>query len=116
MKAVAVITRTKDRPLTLRRALDSVRGQTFADFDWIVVDDGGPPEPVEEVVRQAQAAGLSASALHNPASVGLVPAANQGMRAAQGAALELQDQSAAADSACSTCHRNGWSVKAARAS
>jgi glycosyltransferase involved in cell wall biosynthesis len=38
---VAIITRTKDRPLTLRRALQSVANQNFdGSIIWVVCDDG----------------------------------------------------------------------------
>ncbi|WP_363323715.1 glycosyltransferase, partial [Accumulibacter sp.] len=43
---VAVITRTKDRPLLLQRALESVSGQSLTDIQWVIVNDGGEPAPV----------------------------------------------------------------------
>ena len=41
MKKVAVITRTRNRALLLRRAARSVERQTFRAFSWVVVNDGG---------------------------------------------------------------------------
>ena len=41
MTKVAVITRTKDRPIFLKRALLSVSSQTFSDYIHVVVNDGG---------------------------------------------------------------------------
>lgn len=38
---VAIITRTKDRPNFLRRALRSVEAQTFKDYTHVIVNDGG---------------------------------------------------------------------------
>jgi GT2 family glycosyltransferase len=39
---VSVIVRTKDRPGLLAEALASLRAQTFADFETLVVNSGGP--------------------------------------------------------------------------
>lgn len=43
-KKVAIITRTKDRPLLLRRAIASVANQTYKNYVHIIVNDGGPLE------------------------------------------------------------------------
>ena len=40
---VAIITRTKDRPLLLRRAIESVLRQTFSNWTHIMINDGGHP-------------------------------------------------------------------------
>jgi len=37
-----VLLRTKDRPGLLAEALDSLRAQTFSDFETVLVNDGGP--------------------------------------------------------------------------
>jgi GT2 family glycosyltransferase len=39
---VSVLLRTKDRPGFLAEALDSLRAQTFSDFETVLVNDGGP--------------------------------------------------------------------------
>jgi glycosyltransferase involved in cell wall biosynthesis len=79
MKTVAVITRTKNRPLMLPRAARSVALQKFRDFEWVVINDAGKREPVDEVVRQSKEAGLEARATHRDASKGMEAAANQGV-------------------------------------
>ena len=38
---VAIITRTKDRPFLLPRAIDSVLKQTQGDWIHVIVNDGG---------------------------------------------------------------------------
>ena len=49
--AVAVITRTMDRPMLLRRALLSVHDQTFRDYVQVVVCDGGDIAFVRDAIR-----------------------------------------------------------------
>ncbi len=48
---VAVIMRTKDRPLLLERAVRSVVEQTFGDWLLVIVNDGGDPASVRLVVE-----------------------------------------------------------------
>jgi len=43
-KKVAIITRTKDRPLLLKRAIASVASQTYKNYVHIIVNDGGSLE------------------------------------------------------------------------
>lgn len=49
--AVAVITRTLDRPTFLRRALQSVSSQTFTDYLHVIVNDGGDLGIAEQAIR-----------------------------------------------------------------
>jgi GT2 family glycosyltransferase len=77
---VAVITRTKDRPLLLRRAVRSVLDQTFRDWLLVIVNDGGSPESVEMVVDEmADELNGRALVLHHPISLGMQTAANAGL-------------------------------------
>ncbi|MEZ0167566.1 glycosyltransferase family 2 protein [Microvirga sp. TS319] len=55
--AVAVITRTLDRPMFLRRAIESVHSQTFKDFVHVVVNDGGDPELAKSVIAEMTGTG-----------------------------------------------------------
>lgn len=50
---VAVITRTMDRPMFLRRALLSVHNQTFRDYVHVVVSDGGDLDFVRKAIEDA---------------------------------------------------------------
>jgi O-antigen biosynthesis protein len=54
--SVAVIMRTQDRPLLLARALADVCAQTFADWQLVVLNDGGDAATVDEVIRTREAA------------------------------------------------------------
>jgi glycosyltransferase involved in cell wall biosynthesis len=58
MHRIAVITRTKDRPLLLSRCLDSLARQTYKDFLWVVVNDNGAIDKVEAVVTKAREIGI----------------------------------------------------------
>ena len=47
---VAVITRTKDRPILLRRAIESVLRQSFGEWVHVIINDGGNPSTVDFLV------------------------------------------------------------------
>ncbi len=49
---VAIITRTKDRPIFLVRALQSVSAQTYDDYVHVIVNDGGDKSEVENIVTK----------------------------------------------------------------
>jgi glycosyltransferase involved in cell wall biosynthesis len=48
---VAIVTRTKNRPHMLTRALDSILGQVFSDYMLIIVNDSAEREPVEQLIE-----------------------------------------------------------------
>lgn len=54
MARTAIITRTKDRPVFLRRALKSVANQTHTDYIHIVVNDGGSKQTVDDMVSELE--------------------------------------------------------------
>ena len=89
---VAVVMRTKDRPVLLRRALDDVLAQTFADWRLVVVNDGGAPGPVDELlVRREDAFAGRVTVLHHRRSVGMEAATNRGLRAAESEFVAVHD-------------------------
>jgi len=89
--AVAVITRTKNRPLMLARALASVSAQTFSDLAWVLVNDGGEAGPVEAIADQARKRGISVAVLHHPQSLGMEAASNAGIRASDSEFIVIHD-------------------------
>ncbi|MFE5409126.1 glycosyltransferase family 2 protein [Microbacterium sp. NPDC056569] len=89
---VAVVVRTKDRPRMLRRALASITAQTFPSWEAVIVNDGGDPATVDEVVSELPAEHRDRiSVLHNPSATGRWPAANAGMQATSAPYLVLHD-------------------------
>lgn len=77
---VAIIMRTKDRPVLLKRAIESVLGQTFTDWALVIVNDGGDPGPVRKLIEKHKTA-LQGRALliNNPSSTGMENASNAGI-------------------------------------
>ena len=50
MTKVAIITRTKDRPVFLERALKSIASQTFMDYVHVIINDGGDKDAIETII------------------------------------------------------------------
>jgi glycosyltransferase involved in cell wall biosynthesis len=87
---VAVITRTKDRPLTLRRALKSVVDQAFDSLNWVIVNDGGAREPVDEIAAEARSHDVVTHVIHLAGS-GRWAAANLAISESDGTYVVLLD-------------------------
>ena len=85
---VSVIVRTKDRPALLANALRSIAGQTYANIEIVVVNDGG--RDVEDVVT-ALAGGIPVTYIAHELSEGRAAAANSGLMAAKGLYLNFLD-------------------------
>lgn len=76
---VAVITRTKNRPITLKRAIESVASQTYSDYLHVIVNDGGESKVVEDLVESSRNKEKTLI-LHNETSLGMEAASNAGIR------------------------------------
>ena len=50
---VTVVTRTRNRPLMLKRAVQSVGAQSFQELELVIVNDAGSTEPVESALESA---------------------------------------------------------------
>ncbi|WP_265501169.1 glycosyltransferase family 2 protein [Paracoccus beibuensis] len=79
--SVAIVTRTKNRPLLLRRAARSVSEQQWRNFWWVVVNDGGNPDPVRKIMAASGVSPDRILFINNPQSVGMEAASNLGIRA-----------------------------------
>lgn len=90
--AVAVVTRTKNRPLLLRRAIQSVLAQTYHDWLMVIVNDGGDPEPVEELCKSFGTEFKEKHMIiHHADSVGMEEAGNRGVLACDSEFVVLHD-------------------------
>ncbi len=91
-RKVAVITRTKNRNILLRRAIHSVLEQTFQDWMMIIVNDGGDREAVEELISEYRDVfGERCLVIHNGTSVGMEAASNIGIKSSDSEYLVIHD-------------------------
>ncbi|CAH2601897.1 Glycosyltransferase [Rhodovastum atsumiense] len=78
--SVAVIMRTKDRPLLLHRALASVLCQTSPNWHLYLVNDGGNREQLEDLLVDYDSAfGNRLTVVHHATSQGMENASNAGL-------------------------------------
>tara|TARA_R110001599_G_scaffold353864_1_gene600863 strand:+ start:33912 stop:34817 length:906 start_codon:yes stop_codon:yes gene_type:complete len=89
---VTVITRTKDRALLLKRAIESVLHQTHLRWEHVIVNDGGDPAPVDELVEhyREQYQGRI-KVVHHQTSTGMEGASNAGLKASSGQYITIHD-------------------------
>lgn len=92
MKSVAIITRTKNRPVLLRRAIESVLGQSFPDWIHVIVNDGGDEKVVDALVflYSAQYDGR-VHVIHNSNSLGMESASNIGIKSVSSRFISIHD-------------------------
>lgn len=89
---VAIITRTKNRPLLLRRAINSVLKQTLKDRIMVIVNDGGGKEEVEVLVKQRMNEFKDCiKIIHNKESYGMEAASNIGIKASNSDYIVIHD-------------------------
>lgn len=91
MKKISVITRTKDRPVFLRRCADDLIGQRFLDMQWVIVNDGGDPKPVNENAAYARSQGMDCLVIHLKYNVGLPAGSNTGITQSDSQYIHLHD-------------------------
>lgn len=76
---VAIITRTKNRPLLLRRAAESVSQQTYHNYQWVIVNDGGDVDDVYDVIKRCSIDRRKITLISNSTSTGMEAASNIGI-------------------------------------
>jgi glycosyltransferase involved in cell wall biosynthesis len=88
----SVVTPVYEPPLdALREAIESVRAQTWRDWELVLVDDRSPSEAVREVLREAAAGDRRIRVLERPENGGIVAASNDAVDAARGEFLVFFD-------------------------
>ena len=88
---VAIITRTKNRPLLLKRAAESVGRQTFDDYVWVIVNDGGDDVPVRKIIEASSIDRQRIILVSNSKSLGMEAASNAGINASDSKYIVIHD-------------------------
>jgi glycosyltransferase involved in cell wall biosynthesis len=89
---VAVVVRTKDRPLFLKRALRSILSQTLEAWECVIVNDGGDPAAVDAAIATLPTAARErVTAVHAETSRGRWVSANVGVLNTTAPFLVLHD-------------------------
>ena len=89
---VAVITRTKNRPIFLKRAIESVLSQTFEDWLHVIVNDGGDSKTVDFLVGcEAESYQGRVLVIHHAESQGMQNATNAGLDASMSDYVVIHD-------------------------
>ena len=90
-KSVSIIIPTYNRPLSLKRLLESIYIQTFKDFEVIVVDDGSiTKQENEQVINNFVQKGISIKYIYQK-NHGAPAARNRGIKEAKGKYVALVD-------------------------
>lgn len=84
----SIITPTYKRPILLRRAIKSVLGQSFGNFELIIVDDANEPA-VFQIVQQFNDSRVRL--IQHTRNMGAAASYNTGMRAAKGSLISFLD-------------------------
>ena len=88
----AIITRTKNRPLFLKRCIKTVLNQHYQDWVHIIVNDGGDPFTVDEIVKENVVAYHDRIAvIHKRESLGMEAASNVGIKASDSKYIVILD-------------------------
>jgi glycosyltransferase involved in cell wall biosynthesis len=80
---ITVITRTKDRPRLLARAADGLAQQSFMDFEWLIINDGGEVPQIDTP--------LEPRIVNLPENLGRAGAADKGLSEAKGEYILFHD-------------------------
>lgn len=90
MAKIAIITRTKNRPIMLKRAIESVASQTYCDYIHVIVNDGGDANEVESLIN-SMGNTKRTLIIHNSQSTGMEAASNIGIRACDSEYILIHD-------------------------
>ncbi len=89
---VAIITRTKNRPLLLKRAVESVLGQSYDDYIHVIINDGGSQSDVDELIKKYDAKYKKRlKVIHNKTSMGMEAASNKAIASVKSDLIVIHD-------------------------
>jgi GT2 family glycosyltransferase len=89
---IAIITRTKDRPILLKRALKSVSMQDIQDYIHIIVNDGGNESVVCNLIQQLPASQQEKILyLCNKTSIGMEASSNRAIQESHSEYIAMLD-------------------------
>lgn len=89
---VSIITRTKNRPILLVRAIYSVLAQTYHDWELIIINDGGDRAEIETLLTRFSSVLVGRMhLLHHDTSKGMEAASNAGLQLASGDFIVIHD-------------------------
>lgn len=88
---LAIVTRTKDRPLFLKRAINSVAKQTSKNFIHVIVNDGADKQKVEQVVSESAPKDYETKVLHINSHGKMEVSSNQGIKSCQSTYIAIHD-------------------------
>lgn len=90
--SVAIVMRTRNRPLLLDRAINDVLGQSFTEWILVIVNDGGSADTVDKMVdRYRMALDGRIHVLHNEVGKGMEAASNAGIKAVESEFIVVHD-------------------------
>ena len=89
--SISVVTRTYNRPEFLKRACRGLAGQTCKDFEWIIVNDGGDRNAIDDISPETCGAAHGVRIVDLENNGGRAAAAIAGMEAAAGAYCLIHD-------------------------
>lgn len=88
---VAVIMRTKNRNLFLKRAINSVIKQIFSEWILVIVNDGGNKEELEKLLNEFNRYREKILVIHNAKSLGMEAASNKGISSVDSEYVVIHD-------------------------
>jgi len=87
----SIVTRTKNRPIMLKRLSCHIAAQTYRLFEWVIVNDGGDLQAVKDIVASMDGQGIGVQIIHHAKSQGRSVAANVGVARAKGCYVVILD-------------------------
>src|ERR1700679_2068040 len=89
---VAIVMRTKNRPILLSRAFASVLGQKYENWHLYLVNDGGNPGDLKKLIKLNEKAFHGRiTVIHHEKSRGMEAASNSALKQSEGEFLIVHD-------------------------